>query len=104
MIPKDFITEWRDRAPWISDHQVEQDLVISRALVELYARPTIANALAFRGGAALYKLHFRPAARYSEDIDLVQTEPGGIGPRSTRSTKRSIRGWANRTGNSPKGE
>jgi len=80
VIPKDFITEWRDRAPWVSDRQVEQDLVISRALVELYSRPTIANALAFRGGAALYKLHVRPAARYSEDIDLVQTEPGGIGP------------------------
>lgn len=79
MIPKDFITEWRASAPWVADRQVEQDLVISRALVELFSRPTIANALAFRGGTALYKLHFRPAARYSEDIDLVQTEPGGIG-------------------------
>lgn len=80
MIPKDFITEWRAHAPWVTDRQVEQDLVISRALVELFWRPVIANALAFRGGTALYKLHFRPAARYSEDIDLVQTEEGGIGP------------------------
>ncbi len=80
MIPKDFITEWRDRAPWVLDRQVEQDLVISRALVELFCRRTIADALAFRGGTALYKLHFRPAARYSEDIDLVQTSPGNIGP------------------------
>ena len=80
MIPKDFITEWRASAPWVADRQVEQDLVISRALVELFSRPTIAKALAFRGGTALYKLHFRPAARYSEDIDLVQTEPGAIGP------------------------
>ncbi len=80
MIPKDFITEWRASAPWVADRQVEQDLVISRAIVELFSRPTIANALAFRGGTALYKLHFRPAARYSEDIDLVQTEPGGVGP------------------------
>lgn len=79
MIPKDFITEWRHHAPWVSDRQVEQDLVISRALVELFARPAITNSLAFRGGTALYKLHFRPAARYSEDIDLVQTKPGGIG-------------------------
>lgn len=79
MIPKDFITEWRAHAPWVADRQVEQDLVISRALVELFSRPTIANALAFRGGTALYKLHLRPAARYSEDIDLVQTHEGGIG-------------------------
>ena len=40
--------------------------------VELFAREPIANALAFRHGTALYKLHLRPAARYSEDIDLVQ--------------------------------
>ncbi|MGH7269449.1 MAG: nucleotidyl transferase AbiEii/AbiGii toxin family protein [Polyangiaceae bacterium] len=79
MIPKDLITEWRDRAPWVLDRQVEQDLVISRALVELFSRKPIADALAFRGGTALYKLHMTPAARYSEDIDLVQTSPGGIG-------------------------
>jgi predicted nucleotidyltransferase component of viral defense system len=79
VIPKDFITEWRDRAPWVLDRQVEQDLVISRALVELFSRAPIADALAFRGGSALYKLHITPAARYSEDIDLVQTSPGGIG-------------------------
>lgn len=79
MIPKDFITEWRDRAPWVLDRQVEQDLVISRALVELFTQAPIAAALAFRGGTALYKLHIHPAARYSEDIDLVQTQPGGIG-------------------------
>lgn len=79
MIPKDFITEWRDRAPWVLDRQVEQDLVISRALVELFSQAPIADGLAFRGGTALYKLHITPAARYSEDIDLVQTSPGGIG-------------------------
>jgi predicted nucleotidyltransferase component of viral defense system len=79
MIPQDFITEWRVAAPWVLDRQVEQDLIISRALVELFNRKPIADALAFRGGTALYKLHLKPAARYSEDIDLVQTRPGGIG-------------------------
>jgi predicted nucleotidyltransferase component of viral defense system len=79
VIPKDFITEWRDHAPWVLDRQVEQDLVISRALVELFSRAPIADALAFRGGTALYKLHMTPAARYSEDIDLVQTSAGAIG-------------------------
>ena len=33
MIPRDYITEWRTHAPWVQDFQVEQDLVISRALV-----------------------------------------------------------------------
>ena len=31
MIPRDYITEWRARAPWVQDFQVEQDLVICRA-------------------------------------------------------------------------
>ena len=53
MIPKDFITQWRDRAPWVLDRQVEQDLVLSRALVELFKRKATADTLAFRGGTAL---------------------------------------------------
>jgi hypothetical protein len=31
------------------------------------------------GGTALYKLHIWPAARYSEDIDLVQVNARPIG-------------------------
>ena len=76
MIPRDYITQWRERAPWSEDLQVEQDLVISRALVAVYSDPVLAEALAFRGGTALYKLCLTPPARYSEDIDLVQVEPG----------------------------
>jgi hypothetical protein len=33
VIPRDYVTEWRAHAPWVEDFQVEQDLVISRALV-----------------------------------------------------------------------
>lgn len=71
MIPHDYITSWRPQAPWVQDIQVEQDLVICRALVELFSNPVIAQSLAFRGGTALYKLYIKPPARYSEDIDLV---------------------------------
>lgn len=80
MIPLDYITEWRSEAPWIRNDQVEQDLVISRALVEIFSTPLLRDALAFRGGTALYKLHLKPAARYSEDIDLVQTKAEAAGP------------------------
>ncbi|WP_136661251.1 nucleotidyl transferase AbiEii/AbiGii toxin family protein [Nitratireductor sp. XY-223] len=79
MIPRDFITEWRVEAPWIDDRQVEQDLVISRALVEIFSDELLRSQLAFRGGTALYKLFLRPAARYSEDIDLVQIEADPAG-------------------------
>lgn len=80
MIPRDYITEWRGHAPWIEDLQVEQDLVICRALIEIFSHPLLREALAFRGGTALYKLHLKPAARYSEDIDLVQVRAEPAGP------------------------
>ena len=80
MIPRDYITAWRTNAPWVEDSQVEQDLVISRALVEIFSHRELAAALAFRGGTALHKLHFHPPARYSEDIDLVQVQAEAIGP------------------------
>jgi predicted nucleotidyltransferase component of viral defense system len=86
VIPRALVTEWRDRAPWPSDEQVEQDLIITRALVELFRRPVIQQALAFRGGTALAKLYLAPAHRYSEDIDLVQIHAGPIG--STLDTMR----------------
>jgi predicted nucleotidyltransferase component of viral defense system len=80
VIPKDYVTEWRAQAPWVSDAQVEQDLVLSRAIVDIYRAGDLGRRLAFRGGTALYKLFLRPAARYSEDLDLVQmtAEPIGV--------------------------
>ena len=80
MIPKASITAWRKTAPWGEDWQVEQDLILSRALVDMFSRPTLAEQAAFRGGTALHKLFFNPPGRYSEDIDLVQRDTGPIRP------------------------
>ena len=66
MIPRAYIQEWRQWAPWTQDAQLEQDLIISRALVEIFNHPLLAENLAFRGGTALFKLHLTPM-RYSED-------------------------------------
>lgn len=79
MIPAAYITEWRSHAPWAHNAWVEQDLIISRALVDIFGADGLADCLAFRGGTALYKLYLTPAARYSEDIDLVQTRAEPIG-------------------------
>jgi predicted nucleotidyltransferase component of viral defense system len=80
LIPRAHVTAWRSRAPWPTDAQVEQDLVLSRALVELYGNASVAQMVAFRGGTALHKLFFTTPGRYSEDIDLVQITSGAIGP------------------------
>src|SRR5713101_3462655 len=45
MIPRDYITEWRKEAPWVENFQVEQDLIISRALVDLFSHPLLSSAL-----------------------------------------------------------
>ncbi len=80
MIPRINITAWRRKAPWPDNTQVEQDLILSRALVEIYQRPLVAEQAAVRGGTALHKLFLAPSGRYSEDIDLVQRQAGPIGP------------------------
>ncbi len=79
MISRAYITAWRSTVPWSTDAQVEQDLVLSRAVVDLFSDPLICRELALRGGTALHKLYLSPAGRYSEDIDLVQVAAGPIG-------------------------
>ncbi len=79
MIPQAYITEWSNNVPWQSNEQVEQDLVICRALIEIFKVEFLAESLAFRGGTALHKLYLQPQPRYSEDIDLVQIKAGSIG-------------------------
>ncbi|MBU3661335.1 MAG: nucleotidyl transferase AbiEii/AbiGii toxin family protein [Flavobacteriales bacterium] len=80
MIPRPNIARWQEFAPWSSFDQIEQDLIISRTLVEIFSDPFLNENLAFRGGTALHKLYLNPAPRYSEDIDLVQIKPGPIKP------------------------
>jgi len=79
MIPQSYITAWRKQAPWQENYQVEQDLIIHRALIALFSDELIKERLAFRGGTALHKLFLAPAARYSEDIDLVQVKAEPFG-------------------------
>lgn len=79
MIPSRFVTQWSKTVNWQTPAQVEQDLVLSRAIIEIFSNPRLAKTMRFRGGTALYKLFFNLTTRYSEDIDLVQALPGPIG-------------------------
>jgi len=79
LIPRAYLQEWTAKAPWPDLRQVEQDLVICRALCDLFNEPGLTGKIAFRGGTAINKLLFREPLRYSEDIDLVQTRPEPIG-------------------------
>ncbi|RJF89367.1 nucleotidyl transferase AbiEii/AbiGii toxin family protein [Oleomonas cavernae] len=80
MIPAQNIVAWGNVVPWADLRQVEQDLTICRALIDIFTDEALRDALRFRGGTALNKLHFPVPLRYSEDIDLVRTSAGPIGP------------------------
>ena len=80
MIPMMNIVAWSSVVPWVDMRQVEQDLIISRAIVDLFSDAFLHGQLRFRGGSALNKLHFPVPMRYSEDIDLVRTTSGPVGP------------------------
>lgn len=79
MIPAAYIQAWTAKAPWPDARQVEQDLIISRALCDLFNATALKGRIAFRGGTAINKLLFKQPLRYSEDIDLVQTQAEPIG-------------------------
>jgi predicted nucleotidyltransferase component of viral defense system len=80
MIPKTVIDNWRKIVNWPLDYQVEQDLIISRALVEIFNHDYLKDKIAFRGGTALNKIILPKALRYSEDIDLNRLENSPVKP------------------------
>jgi hypothetical protein len=77
------VREWSVTHPWPLAAQVEQDLLLSRAVCEIARHPYLGRELVFRGGTALHKLHLPEPLRYSEDLDYVRSSAGGIGPLVT---------------------
>ena len=72
--------------PWAAQYQVEQDLLLCRAMVALFDDKFLSSQIAMRGGTLLHKVHLAPASRYSEDIDLVV-----VGDRPEDHVRRAIR-------------
>ena len=92
MIPSQNIIAWGNVAPWAEQRQIEQDLIISRAVIELFRDDFLREELRFRGGTALNKLHFPKPLRYSEDIDLVRTTHSEIKP-ILRRIREVLKPW-----------
>ncbi len=80
MIPLNYIQEWSILAPWQLLKQIEQDLIITKALILIYSHPILRELVAMRGGTALNKLFSNDPFRYSEDIDLVLVIKQPVGP------------------------
>jgi len=78
MLSVNDIASWGITHAWASADQVEQDLLLSRAICAITDDRYLGRELLFRGGTALHKLHLPKALRYSEDLDYVRTTAGGI--------------------------
>ena len=57
MLPRFEIQAWRSQAPWADEADIEQDLIITRALLQLFDDAFIRERLALRGGTAIHKLY-----------------------------------------------
>jgi predicted nucleotidyltransferase component of viral defense system len=80
------LAAWREHAPWPKDFQVEQDLLLTRAMAAIFSDDFLSGQVVMRGGTALHKIHLAPAARYSEDIDLVL-----VGDRPEAHVQKALR-------------
>lgn len=72
MIPAAYIREWRNMVPWHETDMIEQDLVICRALIEIFNDSYLAENMAFRGGTAIHKLFLNC---YREYMKFVVAQP-----------------------------
>ena len=75
----------QQQVPWPNLRQVEQDLLLCRAMTALFDDTFLKTQVAMRGGTLLHKVHLAPASRYSEDIDLVV-----IGDRPDEHVRKAI--------------
>lgn len=70
-ITRQDILQHQQQVPWPILYQVEQDLLLCRAMIAIFNDDFLSKQIAMRGGTVLHKVHLAPASRYSEDIDLV---------------------------------
>ena len=94
MIQQSFIQEWRASAPWQTPAQVEQDLIICRAVVEIYSEPLLAGALAGSGDGR--------GAAWESGVKPPQSKERGVPLGSTaarpRGRRRSVTKLAGESG------
>jgi predicted nucleotidyltransferase component of viral defense system len=80
VIDRPALIAWRSRAPWRNAVQIEQDLLLSRLMIEIARDDVLGPELVMRGGTCLHKLHLPAPLRYSEDLDYVRRTRTGIKP------------------------
>ena len=79
MIPKKILQGWKKYANYEIPEMIEQDLIISRAIVCLFGNKIVRESVIFIGGTVINKGFLERPRRHSEDIDWVQIRCEPIG-------------------------
>ena len=90
MIAQADIAHWQRRVPWPALEQVEQDLVLSRLIIEIVNHPLLGTELVFRGGTC----HGNPMVG---PVGITSGTPNPRQPRACRSERLLARTIALRT-------
>ena len=78
MIPAAFITDWGNTVGWPTVEQIEQDLVLSRLIIEIASDDYLGNELMFRGDTSQ---SWPPApSAFSERVERCEHRDRGISP------------------------
>lgn len=88
MISNDAIIGWQSTVGFASSQHAEQDLVLSRLIIEIANNPMLGEELVFRGGTCLHKLHLAKPLRYAK----TSTTCGQRTRRSGRLSTSCV-GW-----------
>lgn len=72
MISPTYISEWFQQCPWVSPAQVEQNLILSRGLVEIHSDPVLSEWLLFRGGTETNFRKIRREGLLTNEDDRMQ--------------------------------
>lgn|GEM_PF-1945518 len=103
MIPRAHVTVWRAQAPWATDAQVEQDLVVCRALVDLYSDDILSREVAFRGAPRSTSSFSDRQFGTPRTLISSRFTPNRSGPCFARCVHSSIPGLGSRAGSRAKG-
>jgi predicted nucleotidyltransferase component of viral defense system len=78
VIPRAALIQWGTHTPWPTEADIEQDLIMSRLIIEIARHPLLGAEFVMRGGTCLHKLHLPAPLRYSEDLDYNRRSETGI--------------------------
>jgi AAA domain len=80
VIAQAYLNEWASQAPWPQQAQVEQDLVLSRLIVEIARHDLLGGELTFRGGTCLALVigHTDRWLHETDAVDQVQGQEAAV--------------------------